>query len=78
MNREHALLFDHAVVSLKQYQDQDVQDKNIVLVKDAHVQKLMTKLIIDRGSIFDKYSDQERLPGSAELENKVLRILIIL
>jgi len=35
MNREHALLFDHAVASLKQYQSQDVQVKNVVLVKDA-------------------------------------------
>ncbi|KAG9065521.1 hypothetical protein KI688_001809 [Linnemannia hyalina] len=137
MNRERALLFDHAVTSLKQYQDQDVQDKNVVLVKDAqvamsfifntmserachhfekfqekelvetakassvidgfdqhmcstilkkyaprlancNVQKLMATLIIDRGSIFDKYSYQERLPASVELENKVLQILIII
>ncbi|KAF9124442.1 hypothetical protein BGX30_000952 [Mortierella sp. GBA39] len=35
MNREHALLSDHAVTSLKHYQDQDVQDKNVMLVKDA-------------------------------------------
>jgi hypothetical protein len=35
MNREHALLFDHAVISLEQYQDQHVKDKNVVLVKDA-------------------------------------------
>ncbi|KAF9545076.1 hypothetical protein EC957_011317 [Mortierella hygrophila] len=45
---------------------------------NCSVQKLMAKLIIDRGSIFDKYPDQERLPASIELENKVLQILIII
>ncbi|KAK3824005.1 MAG: hypothetical protein JOS17DRAFT_819104 [Linnemannia elongata] len=35
MNREPALLFDHAVASLKQYEYQDVQDKNVVLVEIA-------------------------------------------
>ncbi|KAF9410708.1 hypothetical protein BGZ94_001561 [Podila epigama] len=35
MSREHALLFDHAVIALKQYQD--AKDKDIVLVKDAQV-----------------------------------------
>ncbi|KAF9578242.1 hypothetical protein BGW38_006065, partial [Lunasporangiospora selenospora] len=137
MNREHALLFDHAVTSLEQYQDQDVKDKNVVLVKDAQVamscvfntmseracrhfekfqenelvksakvssliegfeqheclttlkkyapilagstvQKFKAKLIIDRGAIFSKYWDQERLPASVEVEDKVLQILIII
>ncbi|KAG0278379.1 hypothetical protein BGZ96_002406 [Linnemannia gamsii] len=79
MNREHVLLFDHAVISLKQYQDQDVKDRNVVLVKDAQtVQKLEVKLIIDRGAILQRYSDQERLPASVEVEDKVLQILIII
>ncbi|KAF9984436.1 hypothetical protein BGZ65_000399 [Modicella reniformis] len=40
------------------------------------VQKLMAKVIIDRGPIFDKYSYQKRLPASVDIENKVLQILI--
>ncbi|KAF8926598.1 hypothetical protein BGZ47_002645, partial [Haplosporangium gracile] len=137
MIHEHAVLLDHAVTSLKQYQDQDVKGKKIELVKDAQVamscvfntmleracrhfeefqekelvetaklssiiegfdqhecsailkkyapilaensvQKFMGKLISDLGSIFDKYSDPERLPTNVELENKVLEILIII
>jgi hypothetical protein len=31
----HAQLFDHAVLSLKEYTLQDEQNKDIVLVKDA-------------------------------------------
>ncbi|KAF8926572.1 hypothetical protein BGZ47_002656 [Haplosporangium gracile] len=33
----HALLFDHAVESLKEYQNQGHQEKDIILVKDAQV-----------------------------------------
>ncbi|KAG0220485.1 hypothetical protein BGW41_007918, partial [Actinomortierella wolfii] len=34
---EHGLLFDHAVESLKEYQNQEVQDKDTILLKDAQV-----------------------------------------
>jgi len=48
-----------------------------ILAKSS-VQKLLAKLIIDRGSIFDKYSDQEQFSASVELEDKVLQTLIIM
>ena len=48
-----------------------------ILAEDG-VHKFMVKLIMERGSIFEKHQDQERLPACVELEDKVLQILIIL
>jgi hypothetical protein len=52
--------------------------KYIPILAKNTVQKLEVKLIIDRGTIFEKYRDQERLPPSIEVEDKVLQVLIIM
>ncbi|KAI1313879.1 hypothetical protein EDD11_002414 [Mortierella claussenii] len=66
------------IKGLEQHECSTILKKYVSILAKDDLNKFLATLIIDRGSLLEKYQDQERLPASAELEDKVLQILIIL
>ncbi|KAG0051378.1 hypothetical protein BGZ83_003844 [Gryganskiella cystojenkinii] len=80
--QEHELVETAKAASIIEGFDQHecltTHQKNAPTLAKSPVEKFLGQLIIDRGSIFKKYSNQGRLPASVEVEDKVLQILIII
>jgi len=66
------------IEGFEQHECSTTLKKYAPILAKSTVQKFKAKLIIDRGAISNKYWDQERLPASVEVEDKVLQILIIM
>ncbi|KAG0076812.1 hypothetical protein BGZ90_008157 [Linnemannia elongata] len=81
LEQEHLVETAKTLCTLKgseQHEYTQILKRYVSTLASDGINKLKAKLIIDRGSIFKKYEDQERLPASVELEDKILQILIIL